>query len=410
MAKISERWKDTPDGKRVKVYIIRYQDRGKLNAAGKPVHRQESFPRKKLAEARLLQLQNELASGTHIATTEKLTVAEVCEHFMRHQEDRARDGRIGRQLVRTYDFSVRKSIVPHLGGKIFADLRVAEIEDFYTRMVRQDGLSPRTGLSRVSDLRSIEDFAIKRGFATRRPVTEAKADLRGIPRPKIRTFTPEQVKHLLKTAATLEKRHQKDTCLLVNCFVNIAAFCGLRFGEIAALSLDTVDLDGRMIHVRHSYSRFDGLKGPKTAAGLRDVPMPEHVADLLRAWIKTHYVANERRLIFLANRKAPPQAYAFHANNWRPLLKRAGLYQDGEDGFHFHALRHFAASWLVTRLPLTDVAQILGHSKYDMTLQVYAHPITSGHRRHEAVEDMASLLLPVPNASDPAASAQPVRH
>ena len=399
MAKITKRERLDAAGKKYLTYDIRYLDRGSLNKSGKPKHRQESFQKQKDAASRLLELQNELGSGRHIAAAEKLTVAAIAELFMRHQEDRMRDGRIGKQMLKTFDFAVRISIAPLLGGKLMADLRPVDVECFYTSMVRKGGLLPRSARSRVGILRQIEVYAVKRGYAVKTPVATALHDLRGIPRRTIRTFKTEEVMHLLKTAAIQEKGRHDEPFFLVNCYVNIAAFCGLRFGEISALSLADVDLDRRMIHVRRSFSRFDGLKAPKTSAGLRDVPMPQHVADMLRLWMARYFKANKDDLLFIGSRKVPPQAHFFHANNWRPLLKRAGFYKDGDkDAFHFHALRHFAASWLVETLPLTDVAQMLGHAKFDMTLQVYAHPIASASRRHEAVDHIATRLLPPPEA------------
>lgn len=62
--------------------------------------------------------------------------------------------------------------------------------------------------------------------------------------------------------------------------------------------------------------------------------------------------------------------------------------------FHFHTLRHFAASLMIEPgLPLTEVASLMGHSKFDMTLQVYAHPIVGGQRRHDTIERMATTMI-----------------
>ncbi|WP_175424495.1 hypothetical protein [Azospirillum brasilense] len=58
------------------------------------------------------------------------------------------------------------------------------------------------------------------------------------------------------------------------------------------------------------------------------------------------------------------------------------------------AAGHFAASFMILNgLPVTDVAALLGHRKFDTTLQIYAHPITSGYRRTETVDRMAQTLL-----------------
>ena len=49
-------------------------------------------------------------------------------------------------------------------------------------------------------------------------------------------------------------------------------------------------------------------------------------------------------------------------------LRAVGLLH--AEQLHFHALRHFAASWMIENgLPLPEVASLLGHSKFDTTLQ-----------------------------------------
>ncbi len=73
--------------------------------------------------------------------------------------------------------------------------------------------------------------------------------------------------------------------------VLLAAYCQLRFGELAELRRKDVDLDlaaGRgVIKIRRAMTRVDGelLVGPpKSAAGRRDVAVPPH---LLASWPRT---------------------------------------------------------------------------------------------------------------------------
>lgn len=186
---------------------------------------------------------------------------------------------------------------------------------------------------------------------------------------------------------------------MIRLAVHLAAFCGLRYGEIMGLTLPKVNFEHRVIEVRHSITDMDELKAPKTQAGLRDVPLPEHIANMLRGWISNHYLPNERALLFRSKMRKHMgggdvlmQSTNFHTA-WRKLLDDAGLRRKGDE-LHFHALRHFAASfWIMQGLPLTDTASLLGHKKFDITLQVYAHPIVGGHRRTEAFDRMATALL-----------------
>ncbi len=63
--------------------------------------------------------------------------------------------------------------------------------------------------------------------------------------------------------------------------------------------------------------------------------------------------------------------------------------------FHFHALRHFAASMMIHHgLRGPDVAQLLGHSHFDTTLQVYAHSLADETHHHAAFEGIAAQILP----------------
>lgn len=233
----------------------------------------------------------------------------------------------------------------------------------------------------------------------REPAEEALAELRGVRRSPIRTFSAEQVGKILAATTRRPFNAQLRSWKKVVCFVHIAAFCGLRFGEICGLTRVNVDLDRRMIRVRHNLTVYDELKGPKTKAGIRDVPMPPHVVDLLRHWIEADALPNDRGLIFRTSDGGRFASGNFSVRHWRPLLKRAGVLVD-DDPYHFHALRHFAASWMIENgLPLTEVARLMGHESYDMTLQVYAHPVGADARRHEVFDRMATVLLPPPSTT-----------
>ena len=63
--------------------------------------------------------------------------------------------------------------------------------------------------------------------------------------------------------------------------VLIAAWCGLRFGELTELRRDDVDLVAEVIHVRRGVTQATGdgfnVGTPKSDAGVRDVSIPPHL-------------------------------------------------------------------------------------------------------------------------------------
>jgi integrase len=59
--------------------------------------------------------------------------------------------------------------------------------------------------------------------------------------------------------------------------VLLAAWCGLRFSELAELRRADIDVKARVVHVRRGMVRVNGgtlVKEPKSEAGKRDVAIP----------------------------------------------------------------------------------------------------------------------------------------
>lgn len=387
MASVAKRrW--SHNGAQREAWVVRYVDE-------KGVRRSKQFDQKKPADAFRQKVERETHDGTHVPDADAETVGAISRAYLEQVEQRHRDGRIGRARRDRLRLVIEKNVVPNLGTRRFRDLRALDVERLFMTLTRDGGLAPQTARDRIQDFKLIEAFARKRGAIKAQPVTDALIDLRGIVRSKIRTFTADEVGALLQAAASHRPHAKVRFSAFMLLAVNLAAFCGLRLGEIRGLTQTAIDFDRRLLMVRHSLTDHDQLKGPKTAAGVRDIPLPGHIATMLRAWIETHMVGEPRGLLFRT-------ASGGHIDNgnvhysWRALLKTAAL-DHADRPFHFHALRHFCASWMIENgLPLTDVAALLGHSKFDMTLQVYAHSVVKPAMRHDAIERMVTQL-PAPN-------------
>lgn len=382
MAKVSKR-KWIHNGEEKSAYVVRYVDE-------KGVRRSKQFDKQKAADVFRRKVEAEMDAGVHVAATDAVTVATACRGFLESAEHRLERGQIGRSRFEIYRAGVNRHILPALGAKVFADLTWADL-DAWQRGLK---LAPRSVEAFTTVFKMVEEHAIKRGYVKKPIVREFKRDAGAAKVAPIRTFSADMATTLIRAAASRPKGRRVRVQDMMECFVHVAAFCGLRYGEIMGLTLDNLDFTHRVVRVRHSLTQWDLLKDPKTASGRRDVPMPEHIAGLLQAWVVAHYVENDRHLVFRGRTGARIGPGNFKTHHWWPLLKQAGLWDDGGDQLHFHALRHFAASWMIEHgLALPDVASLMGHSKFDMTLQVYAHPIVGGHRRHDAFARMSGSLL-----------------
>jgi hypothetical protein len=93
----------------------------------------------------------------------------------------------------------------------------------------------------------------------------------------------------------MPERHKAMTLL--------AAWCAMRFGELAELRRKDLDLKNGVIHVRRAVVRVDGatvVGTPKSDAGTRDVAIPPHLLPLLKAHVQEHVAFGKDALLFPA--------------------------------------------------------------------------------------------------------------
>lgn len=385
MASVAKReW--TYKGEPRQAFVVRYRDG--------TAHRSKQFDRKKDADEFRKRIEREQSDGVHVAQAETKTVSVVCDEFLRDCEDKLRDGRIGRGRYENLKSAVKLYIKPAIGAVRFADLKWGDADKLRSH-IRSRGVAPFTLRRHMIIAVMVEQFAARRGYCKRSVISDFRKDLGSVPRSRIQTFSAEEVAQLVRDVETERKHAKRRPAALLRCFVHLGTFCTLRWGEIAGLTLDCVDLDRRFLRIRHSLTPFDEHKTPKTAAGNRDVPLPRHVVPILRAWIDKYYVKNERRLLFRLDDGSQLKPDNFRNAYWYPLLYRNGLSKPTEKKKrHFHALRHFAASQMVANhLPLPEIASVMGHATFDITLQTYVHSIAGGQRRSAAFDGAAEETL-----------------
>jgi integrase len=161
------------------------------------------------------------------------------------------------------------------------------IEDLTPRLLRQwqNQLAARRGYATVMACRSILfrilQFAEDEGAIPANPMRKVPAP-RGPVDPEVilgsakrRVLTPEEAGVLLAGFPQFWWDH-----------VVTLLGCGLRIGELAGLRRGRVDLDRGVLQVvatrYEAGPRFgSGFKGPKSAAGVREVPLARQVADAI---------------------------------------------------------------------------------------------------------------------------------
>jgi integrase len=385
MASVAKRRWIKPDGSTGERWQVRYIDPATGKRPGK------MFELKKDADAFRKKIEREIEDGMHTADGSSKTIAVVADEFIRHYNQRERDGTVGKTYLIAITATCKNYIVPNLGGVKISHLTFENVERLRDALVKKR-LAPVSVKNMMGVLKLIEGFARRRGYTKKSMVRDVMSEAPAGRAKVVAVPSMSEARHIMQTALSPARGHTARSDAMMGLIVTAATVCGLRYGEIMGLRLVDLDFDDDILQVRQSVTRLGQIKGPKTSAGLRDIPMPQKLSGLFKDWIAEFYVDNPHQLVITTVKGNTVKGSSFAEDYWAPLLKRAGMPYRGGERFHFHALRHFAASMMIAHnMPLTDVASLMGHAKFDMTLQVYAHPLIGGSRRADVIERMALM-------------------
>src|SRR6266542_1952666 len=145
------------------------------------------------------------------------------------------------------------------------------------------------------------------------------------------------------------------------------AWCGLRFGEVAALRRTDVDMHRGRLTVSRALSEVRGqiTEGQTKTGKTRPVTMPKVVVSALTEHLGRH----PGNLIFTA-----PDGGYIRRTNWRRRVWVPALAAAGLSGVRPHDLRHFGAAVAIAAgAHPRAIMERLGHSSISTTLNVYGH-------------------------------------
>ena len=152
----------------------------------------------------------------------------------------------------------------------------------------------------------------------------------------------------------------------------LAAFGGLRRGEIAALKQKDISRDMRLVSIHsdmvlNSDNKFVYKEMPKTADSVRSVELPDDIIDLLPF-------------------SSDPEAFVFHLSptaitrRFEKLRDRLGL------KVRFHDLRHYAASFRSDLgIPRKYIEDLGWSSDSKVLAKVYDNPLSSTRKKYVAM-------------------------
>jgi integrase len=150
----------------------------------------------------------------------------------------------------------------------------------------------------------------------------------------------------------------------------LAAWSGLRFGEIAGLRKHRLDLDEGVVVVVESAGHLSSGKRitgpPKSDAGRRTVAIPPHILDEIRHHVTTFSEPGTTGLVFVGPKGGALRGSGFHASVWKPAKDSLDL----PGNLHLHDLRGVSATFAARQGATTkELMARLGHSTPEMALR-----------------------------------------
>ncbi|WP_430791710.1 tyrosine-type recombinase/integrase [Actinoplanes sp. G11-F43] len=311
-----------------------------INPAGVRQNAPDTFKTKTDASRWLTLVEADISRGTWL---DDRAAAEPLGNYMRAV---LRDSpKIGVRWRETCERNMRLHLAPLLDMPLRA-VTAIQVREWHAAALR--GKGGRTSISQsYRFLRMVMNVAVRENVIARNPCQIPGAGVvQASERP---VATPAQVVELVEA---ITPRYR--TAVL------IAAWCGLRRGEIAGLRVADVDLTEHTITVRKN--RVEPLhdrgkahdKDPKTEAGKRTISVPPHVIPILRLHLD-EFAGRER--LFISRDGSPLRGHTLYQAFVR-ARKRVGL-----DNLSFHDLRHTGQTLAAqTGATMADLMKRLGHS------------------------------------------------
>lgn len=144
----------------------------------------------------------------------------------------------------------------------------------------------------------------------------------------------------------------------------ILYWCGLRMGELLALTPADFNFETHTLRINKSYQRLhreDVITPPKTLKSNRTIKIPQFLCDEMQDYLKMLYEPKEDERIFTISK-----SYLHHEMN-------RGSKVSGVKRIRVHDLRHSHVSLLINMgFTVLAIADRMGHESIDITYR-YAH-------------------------------------
>lgn len=258
--------------------------------------------------------------------------------------------------IRTVKGSLNSQILPVLQSRRMGTFTSRVVEDFIQSM-EESGVGLGAQQNAFDTLKRILRDARNKAGYTDDPFA-------GVIPP---AYTPQRI-----IIPTLDEIHALKSVgdRAVNLVIDLMCGCGLRNGEAFAVNINCVVADD----VYRINEQIDGkLRQParlkhREIGEFRESPMPEKTRESLLRYEQDF--GTDLSGYFLRTQRGSYWGHSTLDYRWEQVKKRAGI----DRKLTPYSMRHYFASNCLSRnIPITDVAEWMGHSSIQITFKIYRH-------------------------------------
>ena len=283
------------------------------------------------------------------------------------------------KTLQLYRYLLRRHLAPGFAAQTIAGITEADVRRWRADLLAA-GVTPVTAAKAYRLLKAIMATAADDGLIRRNPCRVKGAGTEKSPERPV--LTVAQVYALADAAGPRYRA-----------LVLLACFCGLRWGELAALRRCDIDIETGTVRVARQLTEVLGqppiFGPPKSDAGRRTVVVPAMILPDISSHLASFTPPVADALAFTSPGGKPLRHSNFRSRIWLPALAAAGL-----PGFHFHDLRHAGNLFIANAgANLRELMERMGHSSSRAAL-IYLHSTSDRQRTlADAVADRARTEL-----------------
>lgn len=366
---------------------------------------------KSLVELRQKELKiiKEIDSGLKPGAAERMTLNDLHTRYMSQKYN------LKFTTKHNYQYMYDRFVKDSFGKRRISTITYTDIKKFYYSLLESEKLKPNTLETIHNSVHPAFDMAVRDNVLMKNPSDGVMKDIKQSKlwvKKKRHSLTIPQQNAFLKYAKE-DKQFQGWVPI-----ITVLLGTGMRIGECLALKWEDLDLDKRMIYVKHSLTNRPNGKGqveahvdaPKTDAGIRTIPMLDEVYD---AFLEEYMI--QTCLGFCTEEIDGYSGFIFSSSNGtvyrdtsvnHAIHRIADAYNAKElenakrerretlllPNFSAHHLRHtFATRLCENESNLKVIQSVMGHADIETTMDVYAE--ATDEKKLEVIANLNGKIL-----------------